>query len=190
MLDNHQPQKILSFHSFDGVSGKPDTPVEVILVVDTIKMPVNLAAEEREEVEKFLRQNSGYLAQPTATFGLSDDVLSSALQSLLRLRLADHDQRCSALSKRVPDHFHIGTRQSSLKMRRQGSRTCANHGVKQKERRKEQSDQRPYSHASHVPCWVGFSVLMIFTLPAASLLMTAAWHAPITPAECSRFTAS
>jgi VWFA-related protein len=72
LLDNHQPQKILSFHSFDGVSAKPDPPVEVILVVDTIKMPFNLAAEEREEVEKFLRQRSGHLAQPISIFGLSD----------------------------------------------------------------------------------------------------------------------
>jgi VWFA-related protein len=72
LLDNHQPQKILSFHSFDGVSAKPDFPVEVILVVDTIKMPFNLAAEEREEVEKFLRQSGGHLGQPISIFGLSD----------------------------------------------------------------------------------------------------------------------
>jgi len=72
LLDNHQPQKILSFHSFDRVSAKPDPPVEVILVVDTIKMPFNLAAEEREEVEKFLRQRSGHLSQPISIFGLSD----------------------------------------------------------------------------------------------------------------------
>ncbi len=72
LLDNHQPQKILSFRSFDGVSAKPDPPVEVILVVDTIKMPFNLAAEEREEVERFLRRNGGHLAQPVSIFGLSD----------------------------------------------------------------------------------------------------------------------
>ena len=72
LLDNHQPQKILSFQSFDGVFAKPDPPVEVILVVDTIKMPFNLAAFEREEVERFLRRNGGHLAQPVSIFGLSD----------------------------------------------------------------------------------------------------------------------
>ncbi len=72
LLDNHQPQKVLSFHSFDGVSAKPDPPVEVILVVDTIKMPFDLAADERVEVEKFLRQRNGHLAQPISIFGLSD----------------------------------------------------------------------------------------------------------------------
>ena len=72
LLDNHQPLKILSFHSVDGVSAKPDPPTEVILVVDTIKMPFILAADEREEVEKFLRQGGGHLAQPISIFLLSD----------------------------------------------------------------------------------------------------------------------
>ena len=72
LLDNHQPQKILSFRSLDGVSAKPDPAVEVILVVDTIKMPFDLAAFEREEVERFLRRSGGHLAQPVSVFGLSD----------------------------------------------------------------------------------------------------------------------
>jgi hypothetical protein len=80
LLDNHQAQKILSFDSFDGVSAKPDPPVEVILVIDTMGMPGYLsmgmpgylAGFEREEVERFLRQNGGHLAQPFTIFGLSD----------------------------------------------------------------------------------------------------------------------
>jgi len=72
ILDNGQSQKILSFRAFDGASAKPDPPVEVILVIDTIKMPFDLAAFEREEVEKFLRRNGGHLAQPVSIFGLSD----------------------------------------------------------------------------------------------------------------------
>ena len=72
LLDNDQPQKIISFHSFDGISSQPDPPVEVILVVDTIKMPDYLASFEREEVERFLRRNGGHLGQPVSIFGLSD----------------------------------------------------------------------------------------------------------------------
>ena len=72
LLDNQQPQKILSFHAFDGISAKPDPPVAVILFIDTVKMPFDLAAFEREEVERFLRRNGGYLAQPVSVFGLSD----------------------------------------------------------------------------------------------------------------------
>jgi len=72
ILDNGQSQKILSFHAFDGVSAKPDPPVAVIVFIDTVKMPFDLAAFEREEVERFLRRNGGHLAQPVSVFGLSD----------------------------------------------------------------------------------------------------------------------
>ncbi len=72
LLDNGQPQRIISFHEFDGISSKPDPPVRVILLIDTIKMPFDLAAFEREEVERFLRRNGGHLGQPVSIFGLSD----------------------------------------------------------------------------------------------------------------------
>ncbi len=72
LLDNHQPQTIISFHEFDGISSKPDPPVVMILLIDTIKMPFDLAAFERGEVERFLRRNGGYLGQPVSIFGLSD----------------------------------------------------------------------------------------------------------------------
>ncbi|HEY2545308.1 MAG TPA: VWA domain-containing protein [Candidatus Acidoferrum sp.] len=72
LLDNGQPEKILSFHAYDGISAGPDPPVEVILLVDTLQMPTDLAFFEREEVERFLRQNGGHLAQPVSIFGLSD----------------------------------------------------------------------------------------------------------------------
>ena len=41
LLDNGQPQTIISFHEFDGISSRPDPPVKVILVIDTIKMPID-----------------------------------------------------------------------------------------------------------------------------------------------------
>jgi VWFA-related protein len=75
LLDNGQPSKILSFQAFDGVNAKPDPPVEVILVIDTLSLPFHLAQHEREEAERFLRQNSGHLAHPVTIFGLSDNGL-------------------------------------------------------------------------------------------------------------------
>jgi VWFA-related protein len=72
LLDNGQPQTIISFHGFDGISSQPDPPVRVILIIDTIKMPDYLASFEREAVEKFLRRNGGHLSQPVSIFGLSD----------------------------------------------------------------------------------------------------------------------
>lgn len=72
LLDNGEAQKILSFSAFDGNSYKPDPPVAVILVIDTIGIRGYLEDLEREEVEKFLRRNGGHLAHPVSIFGLSD----------------------------------------------------------------------------------------------------------------------
>lgn len=70
LLDNGKPSKILSFQSFDGISAKPDPPVEVILLIDTLQMPANLISLERNSVEAFLRKNGGNLAQPVSIFSL------------------------------------------------------------------------------------------------------------------------
>jgi VWFA-related protein len=75
LLDNGEPNKILSFQAFDGVSAKPDPSVEVILVIDTLGLPARLASYEREEVERFLKQNGGHLAQTVSIFGLADNGL-------------------------------------------------------------------------------------------------------------------
>ena len=75
LVDSGQPSKILSFHAFDGTSTPPDPPVEVILVIDTLRMPGLLASHEREEVEKFLQRNSGHLSHPVSIFKLLDSGL-------------------------------------------------------------------------------------------------------------------
>lgn len=75
LLDNGQPSKILSFRAFDGTSAASDLPVEVILVIDTLRMPGLLASHEREEVEKFLLRNGGHLSQPVSIFKLLDSGL-------------------------------------------------------------------------------------------------------------------
>ena len=72
LQDNGQLQTIISAREFDGISSKPDPTVRVILLIDTIKMPFDLASVEREEVERFLRRNGGHLGQPVSIFGLSD----------------------------------------------------------------------------------------------------------------------
>jgi VWFA-related protein len=75
LLDNGQAQKILSFQGFNGLSAKPDPPVEVILLVDTLAMPADLAPGAVGEAAKFLRQNGGLLARPTSVFGISENGL-------------------------------------------------------------------------------------------------------------------
>jgi len=75
VLDNGQPNRILSFQAFDRVSVRPDPPVEVILVIDTLHMPGMLASHERDEVDKFLRKSEGHLAHPVSIFRLRDSGL-------------------------------------------------------------------------------------------------------------------
>jgi VWFA-related protein len=73
LLDNNQPAKILSFHANDGIAQKAEPPVEVILAIDTVNDMHQQVALVRQEIEKFLRQNSGHLAQPVSIFLISDE---------------------------------------------------------------------------------------------------------------------
>jgi VWFA-related protein len=77
LLDDHQEQKILSFRAVDGTGDgatlqQKEPPVQVILLIDTVNLPFDQVAFTREQVEKYLRQNSGHLAQPTSVFLLTD----------------------------------------------------------------------------------------------------------------------
>jgi VWFA-related protein len=71
LLDNKEPQKILTFHGVEGTA-TPDPPVEVILLVDEVNASFTNVGTERQEIEKFLRQNSGELARPVSIVLFSD----------------------------------------------------------------------------------------------------------------------
>ena len=81
LLDSGRPQKILSFHGFDEITAKPDEPVELILVIDTVNLSQEQVAAAKNSAEKFLRANDGHLAQPVQVFLLSPTVLSSTRAS-------------------------------------------------------------------------------------------------------------
>jgi VWFA-related protein len=72
LLDNKQPQKIVSFQAVEGGTATADSPVEVILLMDEINTAFTNVATERNEIEKFLRRNGGALAQPVSLVFLSD----------------------------------------------------------------------------------------------------------------------
>jgi VWFA-related protein len=72
LLDNKQPQKIVSFHAVAGGTATADPPVEVILVVDEVNTTFTNVAIERDEILKFLRRNGGALAQPVSLVFFSD----------------------------------------------------------------------------------------------------------------------
>jgi VWFA-related protein len=79
LKDNTQPGKIVSFQAYDGMIAKPGTPVEVILVIDTVNLSQEQVSAAKSAVERLLRANQGHLAQPVQVFLLSPAVLSSTL---------------------------------------------------------------------------------------------------------------
>jgi VWFA-related protein len=76
LLDNKQPQKILSFQAIqkgDAVKGtNTDPPVEVVLLVDEINTTFTNVSFERAQIEKFLKSGGGELPRPVSLAVLSD----------------------------------------------------------------------------------------------------------------------
>jgi VWFA-related protein len=72
LLENGRPNRIVSFHAFDGVSAQPESPVEVILVVDMLQLPISLIMIELSSVEAFLRKDDGHLAEPVRILTLQE----------------------------------------------------------------------------------------------------------------------
>jgi VWFA-related protein len=75
LLDNKKPQPILSFRAVDGSRGNgtaAEPPVEVILLIDATNNSLHNIAFERDQIEKFLRQNGGHLAQPVTLMIFSE----------------------------------------------------------------------------------------------------------------------
>jgi VWFA-related protein len=70
LLDNKQPQKILSFESVQG--GASDPPVEVVLVVDEVNTTFTNVSFERAQIEKFLKHDGSELPRPVSLAVLSD----------------------------------------------------------------------------------------------------------------------
>jgi VWFA-related protein len=77
LLDNKNPQKIISFHSIDEPGAPAVPPVEVVLVIDTVNAAPQTVANERLQIQKYLRQNGGKLSHPTSVVVFSDSGLKN-----------------------------------------------------------------------------------------------------------------
>ncbi len=77
LLDNKQPNKIVSFNAILGGTAPADPPVEVILLVDEVNTAFKNVAFARDEVEKFLRRNGAEMEYPTSLVFLSDTGIAS-----------------------------------------------------------------------------------------------------------------
>jgi VWFA-related protein len=81
LLDNKQPQKILSFQAVEGGNTPADLPVEVKLLMDGINTAFTNVAIERNEMIKFLGRNGGALAQPVSLIFFSDSGATETISS-------------------------------------------------------------------------------------------------------------
>jgi VWFA-related protein len=70
VLDTNATQSIDSFHAVDGLTA--ESPVEIVLVLDTMNTSFQQMAMVRQGVERFLRQNGGHLALPVSAVFLTD----------------------------------------------------------------------------------------------------------------------
>ena len=71
LLDNNRPATLLSFQAY-GSTTPPETPVQVVLVIDNVNEGFDDVSLSKNDIEKFLRQNNGKLAQPTSIILFED----------------------------------------------------------------------------------------------------------------------
>jgi len=97
LLDNKQPQKLLSFQAVQGNADDP--PVQVILLLDEVNTGFNSVAYERDQIERFLKRDGGQLARPMSFAFLTDAGLSfgNAVTRDGNALLADLNQNKSGL---------------------------------------------------------------------------------------------
>jgi VWFA-related protein len=72
LLDNKQPQKILSFQAVQGGAAAADPPVQVLLLVDEVNTNFIHGSSERGQIEKFLKRDGGELPRPVSLAVLTD----------------------------------------------------------------------------------------------------------------------
>ncbi len=72
LLDNKQPQKIVSFQAVEGGGATADPPVEVVLIVDGVNTAFTKATYAREQIKKFLRRDGEELPRPVSMAYFSD----------------------------------------------------------------------------------------------------------------------
>jgi VWFA-related protein len=82
LLDNKASQKIQSFSAVNQLTAKADSPIEVILLIDTMNTDSDSISDARLQIEKYLRHNDGKLAYPTSIAAFSDSGLKMSAPSL------------------------------------------------------------------------------------------------------------
>src|ERR1035437_9387315 len=76
LLDDKQPQAILSFRATDLATNDStnvvDSPLQAILLVDAVNTSFRSVGYERQELQKFLQKDDGKLSLPTSLVIVTD----------------------------------------------------------------------------------------------------------------------
>jgi VWFA-related protein len=79
LLDNKQPETIISFHAINAEAEHTDPPSEVVLLLDAVNLNYLELVETRDDVAKFLRENGGHVAAPVTVALFTDDGMKRLL---------------------------------------------------------------------------------------------------------------
>lgn len=106
LLDDKKPVRIVSFRAYNGTNAQPDPPPEVILLFDYVNDELVNITSERHEVEEFLQENGGHLAQPVSIFVLRDTGLQA-----LRQPSTDGNELAAEIEK-LPSSLRVNTHET------------------------------------------------------------------------------
>jgi VWFA-related protein len=76
LLDNQQPQNLVSVQAASAMTPNADPPVEVFLVYDAINMPFTYRANQRQLLVDYFNQNNKVLDLPTSLLVLTNKGIS------------------------------------------------------------------------------------------------------------------
>jgi VWFA-related protein len=113
LLDNKQPQKIVSFEAVTGAVASADPPVQVILLEDEVNTSFTNVSYERQQIEKFLLANGAKLEHPTSLvfltdLGLTFGKLSSQDGNAVLADLKQHDSGLRTVRRRSQGVYGAG----------------------------------------------------------------------------------
>ncbi len=81
LLENDEPNKILSFQAIEGGGERGVPAAEVVLLLDTVGLSNAQSSLQEREVRRFLQQKGGRLAHPVSLFWLAESGLWSPVQA-------------------------------------------------------------------------------------------------------------
>jgi VWFA-related protein len=81
LLDNGQPVKPTTFDEQDGMGGRSEPPVSIVVVIDEADLSHEHAAEAVQDMERLLLRNSGQLSHATTVYRITNDALFATAPS-------------------------------------------------------------------------------------------------------------